>query len=454
MNKAMLAVASVVMTMLGSASVASPATPGPIVPDGYFLSAINPVATSDQRDIEALALRLMDSREVKAGREKTVFRWKVAVRNDPSPEAWAMFDAAMEEYAFNFVMKAANSDPNYPRVAQLWMQPHEWLGMKVPGSRMGGDNPDNSYRIIPIDGNAHYEISGRRFANPPSDVTFTLVGNYNTSKTLGSLEGRDLQVAADGTFTIQIGPEPANGRTNYIQGKPNAVFLFIRDSRGDWRQLPNALRVKRLDPPSAPPLSEQQLAARAAEIMFDEVPLTYWWMRLVGDGPQNVASRPERPSVAAGGLVSQVSSDAGLTLREDEAAVITENPAGAAFRNIVLQDFWFRTLDYPRHTSSFNNTQAVPNTDGTVTYVAAIKDPGVHNWLDMAGLHRVRMNHRWQGLPRGKSDAGEPALSIQVVKLKDLRKVLPKGTKWVTQAERKQQLAKRLASYEFRMVDR
>lgn len=427
---------------------------GPIVPDGYFLSSQNPVATMDQRDIEALAMRLMDSPEVKAAREKVVFRWKIAVRNDPPPEAWATFDAAMEEYAFNFAIKAANSDPNYPKVAQLWMAPHEWLGLKVTGSRMGGDNPDNSYRIIPIDGNAHYEISGRRFANPASHVNFTLVGNFNTSKTLASLEGSDLQVAPDGTFRITIGPEPANGRANHIQSKPNAVFLFIRDSRGDWRQLPNALRVKRLDPPSAPPMTERQLAERAAEVMFDEVPLTYWWMRLVGDGESNMMTQPGRASVASGGLVSQVSSNGGFRLKDDEAAVITVHPAGAAFRNIVVQDFWFRTLDYPRHTSNMNNTQALANGDGTVTYVLSIKDPGVHNWLDTVGLHRVRVNYRWQGLPHDMTGAGEPTISTRVVKLKDLRKALPQGTKWVTLAERKQQLAERLASYEFRLIDR
>ena len=426
----------------------------PITPNGYFLSARNPIATADQRDLEALAMRLMNSPEVKVGREKAIFRWRAAVRSDPTPEQWAMFDAAMEEYAFNFCMKAANSDPNYPKVMQVFQPAHEWFGMKVTGSRLGGDNPDNSYRVIPIDSKARYEISGRRFPNPPSDVTFTLVADYSTSKTLASLEGRDLKVADDGRFTITVGPEPANGRVNHIQSKPAALYLFIRDSRGDWRQLPNALTVKRLDPPSAPPTTEQQLAERAASVMFDEVPLTYWFMRFGGGGTPNTMSKPFVAGAFAGGLMSQVNVASTLRVNDDEAVVVTVHPAGAAFRNIVLHDYWYRSIDYPHHTSSMNNSQGVANADGTYTYVVSIKDPGVYNWLDTAGLHEVIANHRWQGLPRGKPDSCEPAINARLVKLQDLPSVLPKGTKMVTPVERKQQLAERLAAYQFRLIDR
>lgn len=427
---------------------------GPITPDGHFLSVQNPIATAEQRDLEALAMRLMQTPAVKSGREKAVLRWKAAVRSDPTPEQWAMFDAAMEEYAFNFCMKAANSDPNYPKIMQLFQPAHEWFGMKVPGSRLGGDNPDNSYRLVPIDGNARYEIRGRRFANSPSDVTFTLVANFSTSKTLASLEGRDLKVTDDGVFTLTIDPEPANGRANHIQSSPAVLYLFIRDSRGDWRQLPNALTVKRLDPPAAPPLTEQQLAQRAAEIMVDEVPLTYWFMRFGGGGTPNTMSKPFVAGAFAGGLVSQVNVASTLRVNDDEAVVVTVHPAGAAFRNIVLHDYWYRSIDYPHHTSSMNNSQGVANADGTYTYVVSIRDPGVHNWLDTAGLHEVIANHRWQGLPRGKSASGEPAISAQLVKLQDLPSILPKGTKRVTPAERQQQLAERLASYKFRLIDR
>jgi hypothetical protein len=348
-------------------------------------------------------------------------------------------------------VKAADSDPNYPKVMQIFTPPHEWFGMKVPGSRIGGDNPDNSYRIIPVDGSARYEITGRRFANPPSDVTFTLVADYSTSKTLASLDGRDLKLAEDGSFTITIDPRPADGRTNHIQSKPNALYLFIRDSRGDWRQLPNALTVKRLDPPSAPPLTERQLAERAADVMVDQVPLVYFWTRLGSGGAPNTMNPPFRPGVAAGGLASQVNTNGTFQLKDDEAAIVTIRPAGAAYRNIVLQDYWYRTIDYPHRTSSMNNTQGLPNPDGSFTYVVSIKDAGVYNWLDTGGLHLVMAMHRWQGLPHDA--AGEPAIDVKLVKLKDLARTLPKGTKWVTPAERKQQLSERLASYSVRLID-
>jgi hypothetical protein len=371
-----------------------------LTPDDYFLSETNPIATSDQRSVETRSLHLMEAPEVKSARERAIFRWKAAVRKDPPAEAWAMFDAMIEEYVFNYVIKAANSDANYPKVAQIYAPPHEWFGLKVPGGRVAGDNPDNSYRIIPIAGDARYEITGRRLEQGPSDVTFTLVGDYATSKTLSSLEGRDLAVGADGSFTITVDPQPADGRPNHLQSKPSALFLFIRDSRGDWRQLPNALKVRRLDPPSAPPLTDQQMAERAAVPIVDDVPLVFWWMRLGSGGDPNTMTKPFHPAVAAGGLASQVNTNGVMHLSEDDAVVVNVHPAGAAFRDIVLQDYWYRTIDYPHHTSSLNMSQGVPNADGTFTYVISIKDPGVYNWLDTVGLHEVMLQHRWQGLPR------------------------------------------------------
>jgi hypothetical protein len=56
--------------------------------------------------------------------------------------------------------------------------------------------------------------------------------------------------------------------------------------------------------------------------------------------------------------------------------------------------------------------------------------------------------NRWQCLPQTADGAGgNPWAKGELVKLDDLRRVLPETTKWVTAQEREQQLADRLASF-------
>lgn len=419
----------------------------------YFLSADNPIATADQRDIEALAMRILARPEVQQAKKHAAFLWS-AVEQNMSEEARALFDAAMDEYAFNYIIKAVNSDANYPRIVQNFIPRHTWFGMEVPGARLGGDNPDNGYRLIPVEHGARYQLHGHRFGNGPVDVTYTIVANNSTSKTLSSLEGRDVVVDADGRFVITVDGRPAEGRINHLQTKRGAKWLFVRDSLGDWvNEKSNALRVRRLDPPTAEPIDEDEIAYRAATIMVEDVPITYWFTRLNTGRPANLLTAPVGTG-GVGGLVSQVNSISLLRLADDEAFVVTINPGGAAYRNFVVHDFWYRSIEYWKRTSSLNNAQMLPNEDGSYTYVVSLHDPGVHNWIDTGGLHEVYALQRWQGVPRVLPETGGPASRGQLVKRKDLVSVLPRNTPTVTAAERRTQIEDRQAAWLKRLLDR
>lgn len=409
----------------------------------------NPLATTDQTEVTATALRVLDYPEIRKARNTVVLRWKAVLQNDPPQEAWNSFESSIDDYTFNYVLKAAASDANYPKVVHIYTPPHEWRGMKVPGSRWGGDNPDNVYRIIPIDGKARFRLDGRRIGNGPSFVSYTLTGNYETMKTLNNLESKDVQVRPDGTFSITLDPQPANGRVNHIQTKPGALFLFIRDSLGDWKQRANALTIHRLDPPDAPPLTDQQIADRAADIMVEGVAPVYWVLKMV-HGTPNVTP-PLHHAGTVGGLVTQRNSTGEARLNDDEALMVTVNPAGAAYFSLVGQNYWFITIDYGRLTGSLNSGQSIANRDGTYTYVVSVKDPGVHNWLDTGGLHNVLVQLRLQGLP--DKLPSEPAVQWKLVKLADLKQSLPKETVWVTAEQRSRQRQQRQLEYQARMAD-
>jgi hypothetical protein len=421
--------------------------------EAFFLSPDNPVANTDQRYVEDLALRVFDRPEVREARKRALGLWLAVTDHDAPQEARDLAQQAIEEYCFNYTLKACNSDAGHPRVVRLFTQAHEWMGRKLPGARLGGDNPDNCYRLIPIEHGARYEVQGRQYPRPAANVTWTLVGNNSTSKTLATLEHRDAVVGADGRFVVTIDSEPAGGHSNHLQTVPGVKWLFVRDSMGDWAgETPNALQVRRLTLPLAPPLSEDEAARRAVEIMLEDVPITFWFTRLNFAMPPNTLTAP-KSSGAVGGLMSQWSSIARIVLAEDEAFVVRANGAGAPYRHFVVNDWWYRSIDPWHRQSSLNNAQMLADADGRYTYVVSLRDPGVHNWVDPGGLRQIYAIHKWQGLPR-RANTEEPQISGRLVKLDRLREILPPETRWLSADERSAQLRQREADFARRLLDR
>jgi hypothetical protein len=417
-------------------------------------SAANPLATAEARALEAHALRIFAMPRVQTGKQAMRRRWRDIVGRDIPPEAEPRLDAFVEEFAFGHVLKAVNGDGNHPRVATpLFAPPHAWMGLQVPGSRGGGcDSPDNSYSFMPIDHGPRYEIRGQRHAPAPADTPHTLT-DATFTMSLGHLDGRDLRVAPDGSFTITLDPEPADGRSNHLQTKPNCRYVFARESRSDWRQVPAGLSIRRLDPPTGPPLADVTIAERAVLLMGEGVAAMYGIMRTWQALEPNVIT-PPIGTAESGGFVSQKISMARILLQDDDAFVATIGHGGAEFRNFVLQDYWLRTLDYWNTTGSMNNGQGVPNADGcSTTYVVCRRDPGVHNWIDPAGLREVNLINRWQCLPRAPADGGPTATSL-LTTVGALDDVLPPDMRRVSPSERAAQLSERLATFKLRFADR
>ena len=421
-----------------------------ITTDDYFLSSINPIANADQVWVEKAVLRLLDREDVQAAIRQATFLWR-AVSGTVSDEALAIIEPAIREYGVNYCIKAANSDANHPRIVQNWMLDHEWFGHRMPAARIGGDNPDNGYRLIPVEHGAHYRVEGQMLGKGPADVTWSIVANAGTSMTLASLEGCNIVCDAQGRFTVSIDDRPANGRPNHLQTKRGALFLFVRDSVGDWdREQPNALRVTRLTPPSAPPIDDDEMAWRAIDWMLRDVSLYYWFTMLSIGKPANTLVAPQG-SGGVGGLRSQFGTYGLLRIADDEAFVLKVNPGGASFRNIVAHDWWFRSIEPNKRTGSLNNAQIEADDDGNFTFAVGPTDPGLHNWIDTGGLHETLLLHRWQGVAPDTPEAALPRLlSARLVKLSDLGSATV-GAKRVTPTQRQQQIKTRMRQYAARV---
>lgn len=406
--------------------------------ESQALDADNPLATCDQRDLEAIAIALYHTPELAVARARTALHWTSKFNHRPSEEAMRSFDAAVAEFVFHCCLNAANSDAGNPRVLKVEGEPHRWFGMDVPGARRGGNNADNAYRIIPVDGAGSFEVLGQMQTHPPADVTITLVANTAMSKTIQTLEWRDIRSDDDGLFCLTVSPEPADGRPNHFQSRPDARYLFIRDTLTNWtRQRANRLVARRLDP--APPAPDHaELMMRAARYAEDD--MAYYWDMCMGQSYSFAVNLvpPVRNAGAFGGLVSQSGSTGHYRIADDEALVITVTKGRASYMSLTAHDPWWRTLDFAPRTASLNNEQVVCDPDGAVTFVIAPLDPGVHNWIDTGGLHEGIFYFRWQGLP--PDDVDPPVIrSHALVKRDALAMILPEGTKVVSAEDRRQQ---------------
>jgi hypothetical protein len=423
-----------------------------VLADYHFLSPGNPMATDDQRDLEALALQVMQTPKVAKAKQLASVRWKTLVGSDVPAEAWDTFDDVLDEWAYNYCLKAANSDPNHPRVlSNIYCPPHEWFAMKVPGNRgFGGDNPDAIYTIVPIDANGHYELTGQRSQPTVCDVPFQVCSNPSLSSTVDAIAWQDIQFEPDGRFTVTLASD--RGGPNHLRTGIDARWLLIRDIRADWRQIPNGYVVRRLDPPLADPFTFDEFVERAARFIVDDVTAAHFWLAMIARLHDNAVTEPFCTGLV-GGMFTQWMAMARLNIHDDEAFVLTLGTGGAQYRGLVLMDFWQHSMSHGTRTSSLSNAQSAPDLDGTTTFVISIADPGVHNWIDTVGLHQPRIMARWQVLPSDPAERVPPTVHGQLVKLSKLDSVLPPETKRVTPAARSAQLSERIAQYNRRFLD-
>jgi len=418
--------------------------------DDYFFSVENPIANRDQQYLEALAVEIFNRPDILNARARTKGEFAMVTSNTVSPEVWAMLDDWNDSYCFRSIQMAVNSDAAHPRIMRVYNPAGKWLGNDVPESRWGMENPDNCYRIIPVEQGGRYVVRGQLHANPPSHSSYVLVADTNTSVTEGLLEFKDMDVALDGSFEITLDDTPADGRPNHIQLTRWARYLFNRDTMGDWNQTPHRLTVERLNPPSRGPLTTDEIADRASHYMHDGVAAMYFWQNLVLNQPEGTFKQP-RLTGPSGGLLTQMSSAGWVKLTDDEAFIVTCDPVDAAYFSHVLYDMWGRSLEYRDHFTSLNNAQMAADDDDRFTFVVSAKDPGVHNWLDTMGLHELHVSFRWQGIT--PENVKPPKIDTMLVKLSELDAALPPGARRVTPERRAELLVIRQRSYDRRFIE-
>ncbi|BCO58562.1 hypothetical protein [Mycobacterium intracellulare] len=402
----------------------------------------DPVATASQHEQELAALELIEHPTVKAAYRTVAETW--LGRAKASDAMRERFDDAFAEVMFSAAMWSSNQDKLRPKVSCITRLAHPVNGRRIPGSRWGIDNPDSVYRVIPISGDERYEIHGRVGEHRMTENYFTL-WDANMG-TVDVLNGRTMRVDSDGSFTITVDSEPANGRPNHVRSTPAAHEFYIRDVLLDWgRDDPNHLEVQRLGAPASTPARTLDEQAEATAAMMD------YFANFTGKLSHGVYKMPANQFNLAwsadriGAMRNQVYVMGRFDLGPDEAFVVDLNDGGAEYFTVPLSNVWGTTLELVDRTGSLNKAQSVPNQDGTYTYVISPIDPGVANWIDSDGLREailtLRMAEFSEAGPR--EDLGARG---RVVKLDRLDAEVPYLER-VSPQQRAAQLAERRKGY-------
>jgi hypothetical protein len=401
-----------------------------------------PLATADQEYLELAAVRLLQHTKVQAAAKQTATGW--FDRAKPTAEQRARFEGEFEQAAFCAAVNAVNRDANYPRLQAFARFAHQTQGVKIPGTKCSNPNPDYIYRLIPIDGQARFAVYGLAPEHKPVAFEFSVLDKDQVY--LGNISGPDLTVGPDGRFTITVGPGAAEG-PNHIQTTPAAYQILIRDVLNDVAtDRPYTLTVERLDPPTAPPLTDDQIAERAGPVIqkyVDDIAVINSGVML--KRPVNQWDKPAIHSGAAF-ISTQAYSGCLYRLNNDEALVFTVTLGNAGYAVVPVNNVWGGCNDYLHHIGTLGTGRAKPNPDGSYTFVLSLTDPGIHNWVDPDGMREGLSIVRWIGFDKSRPQV-DPTLDVKLTEMSMLDATLPFGTPRIDKVERRAQRAKHAVDY-------
>jgi hypothetical protein len=429
------------------------------VPDPASPAAVRPLlATPEQVAAEQTLLRLLPDPRLRQIQAELRAELALTPRGQRASGA-ATLDHAIQQWTNSLLM--AEISIHQPTPSITWgteNTPRNWLGHTLPGIGTSGDNPDAIYRLAVIDGTRRYEVLGCfDQARRPAQVTLELHrgakvtppplnGKMSDLMPLASISDRALNVAPSGTFRFTIGPEVES--PVHMSTEPGRLTLGFRDMLADWTQRPSSLELRPLDQVAPAHFTDQDILDAA---YHDLPPYVRFWSSFpnvwFGGLSGNVITPVQGRTGGLAGFIAALSFD----LADEEAIVVTMEPAGAAYTGFQVIDPWLIGSDVRSNQVCLNRSQSTPSADGSVTYVISHSDPGVANWLSTGGLGEGFAIMRWQAVPASEPfDPLALARDFRVLKLSEVAD-LP-GVPRFTPAQRQQQMTRRAAEYDTRVT--
>lgn len=300
-------------------------------------------------------------------------------------------------------------------------------------------NADTIYKSCLLERGGSYLLKGDRgttrmmiLAQMGPDTLRT--GKHHPVLDQGNFD--ELQIDSDGNFEVVIAPErPVGHKGDYWPLNENCEKLMIRIVSCDWGvEREPRFGIARLDVDDA----KGRTPTEALNHAFGEMPgitavcalaFPTHVQELRDQGFLNTLKVFDVSQMS--GLQGQSYYEGAYELADDEA-LITEVkiPESYKYWSIILTNELYETTDWYNNQSSLNDTQGIVDNDGIFRTVISARDPGVHNWLDTAGYDSGAIQGRWFGA------TATPNPNMRKVKLADVVRELPAGTKRVTPVER------------------
>nr|WP_205267658.1 Ig-like domain-containing protein [Mycolicibacterium sphagni] len=449
------------------------------------------LSTTDQLNAEQIATQIANSPFVRLAKEILKVGWWLAAQKNfsmiggPDQENMAQLDQAVTEYANQAAMEVLLLNSNAPKFIQQVAPTHSWYLQSFAGSRIWYDNPDTIYRFVGVNNASSYVITGKFDGTLPADTNFSVLTGLSGT-TADNINGKDLVLNSDGSFTITVDGTPTLlGQTNHLYLPPGTSLITTRNTLSDWNaEEPMSLSILRVSgPPNSlfsqvggfaipgigplvsgnplltslvsliPPLPAPRLlqSVEAAVIMLllgisGENTYMSVATKDATTGQTKAPNEFSDPDHNASFLATQLQSVGYFQLADDEALVLTINPGKARYFSVPVTNDWTITDNYWDQQTSLNLNQSDQNNDDeTYTIVVSPTDPGVANWVSTGGLNQGTISIRFQDFD--PNSTVDPTVSSQVVKLNELDGVLPDGTVFVTPEQRAAQIATRQLGY-------
>lgn len=282
-------------------------------------------------------------------------------------------------------------------LGQVWADPARprFVDIVGPTLKWGGDNADAFYQYAKVDPSRTYRVTGHR--GDAAYLSLTVYGGpddgHYSERIVGTLNDRQVEVAADGSFELWLSPAQQAGPTILLE--PDAVAVLTRDyldepatgRRATWS-------IEAVDPVAKQAITDADLARRltAADT----------WLRdqsaiVLGIGDPNTVDEPYPVPTATFGWAAGDAAYAmgSFVLEDDDVLIIRGRSPECAFWNVCLWNQFLHTYDYAYERVTLNGTQAVLEPDGSWELAIAANDPGHPNWISTQGHRAGRIWFRW-----------------------------------------------------------
>jgi len=306
-------------------------------------------------------------------------------------------------------------------------------------TQWGGPNQDNAYHHVRIDPRRRYRVAGRM--NSCEHFVITLRVGFMHMKEWGtkaSVTSVERGIAPGDDFELFFGGDGSDPA--FIQIPEDVTTLSTREYYVDWQVAePATFTIECLDDVPAPSPDAERLAAQLDHALEQVESSVFGWNDYLKDhraqGEDNVFA-PQQ--TVAKGLSDARYAFLFWNLAPDEALVIETDAPRARYWGLQLATMgWFEQVDPIHRITSINQHQAVPSADGNLRFVLAHADPGVPNWLDTAGHRDGLLTYRWFW------PETDPTPTSRVVKLADVRNVLPAKTATIDAQARRDEIRAR-----------